>query len=84
MNEGVHKHEHPDWRAHVPNASPHTQHSTRMVVRLQSCAPLALGDDYQGVDNLVKLADVEHPTPECKAFVPQSAHIGRIWHAVIS
>ena len=65
MDARVDKREHPDGRTHIAHTSPHTEHSTSMMIRLKSGASLALGQDDHGVDDLVELAQVEEPTPEC-------------------
>lgn len=53
VNARVDKRKHPDGRTHVPDAGPHTEHCTRMVVRLQCRAALALCNDNQRVNHLV-------------------------------
>lgn len=70
MYTRVDEDEHPYRRTHIPDPSPHAQHSAGMVVRLQCCAPLALRNDDERIENLVEFADVEHPTPESQTFVP--------------
>lgn len=34
VNTSVHERKHPDWRTHVAHSSPHTKHSSGMVVSL--------------------------------------------------
>jgi hypothetical protein len=75
MDSRVDEHEHPDRRAHVPDSGPHAKHGSRMMVSLESAAPLALGNDDQGINDLVELAEVEPPAPECQSFIPQAAHV---------
>jgi len=54
------------------------------MVRLQSRAPLALGQDDSRVDDFVELADIEHPAPESQPLVPQPAHICRVRIAIVA
>jgi len=84
MNCAVDENKHPDWRAHVSDAGPHAQHGACMVVRLQGRTTLALREDDQGVEDLVELADIEHPAPEGQPLIPQATNIGRIGIAIIS
>lgn len=76
MNEGVHKAEDPNGRSHVADTSPHAHHSTGVMVGLQGRALLALGEDDDGVQDLVELAEVENPTVESESLVPQAASVG--------
>ena len=78
MDGRVDPHKHPDWRGHVPDTGPHAQHSAGVVVRLQRCAPLALGHNDERVKDFIELAEVKEPSPEGKTFVPHPAHIGGI------
>lgn len=72
MDTRVDKDEHPDGRRHVAHTSPHTHHSTGMVVRLERGTHFPLGEDDEGVENLVELAEVEDPAVEGQAFVPDT------------
>ena len=74
----VDEREHPDGRRHVTDARPHAQHSTSVVVRLQSGASLALQDDDDRVEHLVELGQVEDPAPEGKTLVPHTAKVIRL------
>ena len=82
VDEAVDEDKHPDRRAHVAHTSPHAQHSACVVVCLQSRAAFALCDNDEGVQDLVELAEVEDPTPECQSLVPQSSNISRVRVAV--
>lgn len=73
MDKGVEEDKHPDGCRHVADASPHGHHGTGVVVGLKGRAELALGEDDEGVDDLVELAKVEDPTVEGKALVPEAA-----------
>lgn len=53
-----------------------------MVIGLESAAALSLGDDDSGVEHLVELGQVEPPSPEGKAFVPDPSHIRLIGSAL--
>lgn len=70
MDEAVDKDKHPDRWTHVTNSSPHAKHRSTVVVCLQSLTPPTLGNDDSGVQDLIEFADVEHPSPKCKPFVP--------------
>ena len=83
MNPRIDKDKHPDRRTHIPNTSPHTQHSTSVMIRLKRLTPLALGQDDQSINDLVELAHVEEPAPKRQPFVPQSSHIRRVWIAAV-
>lgn len=84
MDTRVDQDEHPDWWRHVSHTSPHRQHSSRMVVLLESRAALALCKDDGCIEHLVELGEVEPPTPESKTFVPHSANISCVWQACIT
>lgn len=75
MDEGVDQDKHPDRRRHEPDTSPHAHHSTSMVVRLQSRARLALGQDDEGVEDLVELAQVKDPAVVRKTLVPDTSRL---------
>jgi len=53
-----------------------------MVVSLQSRAPLPLGRDDKGVQELVELAEIEQPAPEGETLVPHAANIGGVRSSV--
>lgn len=82
MDQGIDPAKHPDWRAHVANASPHAEHGTHVMIDLQRAGSLALHQDDQGVEDFIELAEVEHPAPKGQAFVPQPADVGRVRTAV--
>ena len=84
MNAGVDLNEHPDRRRHVAHTSPHRQHSTGVVVLLESRATLSLDQNDYSVENLVELGEVEPPAPESKALIPHPADISAVWEAVWS
>lgn len=72
MNTRVEEHKDEDGRAHVSNTDPHADDGSGVVVALQVTGLLSLHQDDDGVDNLVKLAEVEDPAVECESFIPQS------------
>lgn len=78
VDEAVDEDEHPDRWAHVAHTGPHAEHGASVVVCLQSRAALALRNNDEGVQDLVKLAEVEDPAPESQSLVPQSSNVGRI------
>lgn len=78
MNERVEEQKGPDGHRHVAHTSPHAHHGTGMMVCLQSRAQLALGNDDQGVNNLVELADVKQPSVESQSLIPHTAAGGAI------
>lgn len=73
MDERVEEAEDPDGRGHVTNTTPHSQHSSRVVVGLERRAHLALGENDQGVEDFVELAEIENPSVECQTLVPKPA-----------
>lgn len=75
MNTRVDEGKHPNRSRHVAHTSPHAHHGAGVVVSLQRGAQLALGQDDEGIENLVELAQVEDPAVKGKALVPQAAHI---------
>jgi len=82
MDTRVDQTEDPDGRRHETDTSPHAQHSTGMVIGLESAAALPLGEDDERVENLVKLGEVEDPAPEGEALVPEATDIGRVRQTV--
>lgn len=76
MDSGVDEDKHPNGRRHVAHTGPHAHHGTGVVVGLESGAQLALGQDDESVENLVELAEVEDPSVESQALVPDAAHVG--------
>ena len=84
MYTRINKHKHPNRRTHIPDASPHTQHRTSMMIRLQRGAPLALCNDNHSIDDLIEFAHVEAPSPKGQPFIPQPAHVRRVGVAIIS
>ena len=78
MDERVDEDEHPDWRRHVSDASPHAEHSASMVVGLQCWTSLSLGQNDQGVQDLIKLGKVEEPAPKGQTLTPKSSYVGGI------
>lgn len=75
MDEGVDEAEDPDRSGHVTHTSPHAEHSTGVVVGLESGAELALGEDDEGIKDLVELGEVEDPAVEGKTLVPETARV---------
>lgn len=75
MDEGIHKHKHPDRSAHVTHSGPHAHHGAGVVVGLKSRAVFTLGKNDKGVEDLVKLANVEEPAVEGKTLVPHAARL---------
>ena len=73
----VDKDEHPNGRTHVSHAGPHAHHGTGVVVRLERRAELALGQDDEGIEHLVELAQVEDPAVEGQALVPDASRLSR-------
>lgn len=84
MDKGVEEAEDPDGAGHVPHTSPHAHHGASMVVSLQSRAVLALGQDNEGIQDLVELAQVEDPTVEVEALAPHAAGLKAVGHAIAS
>lgn len=79
MNARVDEDKHPNGRRHVTHASPHTHHGTGVVVCLERGAQLALGQDDEGVEDFIELAQVEDPSVEGEAFVPDATQVGAAW-----
>lgn len=75
VDEGVDENKLPDGSRHVSDASPHAEHGTGVVVGLEGRAELALGEDDEGIENLVKLAQVEDPAVKGQPLVPQAARL---------
>ena len=75
VDEGVDEDEDPDGDGHVADARPHAEHGAGVVVRLQGGAELALGEDDEGVEDLVELAQVEDPAVVAQPFVPHASHL---------
>lgn len=73
VNTGVGEAEQPDRGRHVAHSSPHAQHCASVVVGLERGAGLSLGQNDNGIDNLVELAEVEEPSVESEALIPESA-----------
>lgn len=82
MDKGVEEAEDPDGAGHVAHTSPHAHHGSGVVVGLQSRAVLALGQDDEGVENLVELAQVEDPAVEVEALGPQAAGLKGVGHTI--
>lgn len=72
MNTRVEKHKDKDGRAHVPNTDPHADNRSGVVVALQVAGLLALHQDDDGINDFVKLAEIEDPSVKRQSFVPQS------------
>lgn len=73
MNERVDENKLPNGSRHVTHASPHAEHGSSVVVGLESRAELALGEDDEGVKNLVELAEIEDPAIVSQSLVPHTA-----------
>lgn len=73
MNTRVEEDKDEDGRAHVPDTDPHADDGSGVMVALQVARLLALHQDDDGIDDFVKLAEVEDPSVECETFVPESA-----------
>lgn len=71
----------PDGGRHVAHARPHAQHGAGVVVGLQGRAGLALGQDDEGVEDLVELAEVKEPAVVGKALVPDAAGLRAVGQA---
>ena len=82
MDEGVNQDEDPDGRGHVSHTSPHAQHGTGVVVGLQGGAGLALGEDDEGIKDLVELAQVEDPAVVSQTLGPHATKLRAIRQAV--
>lgn len=72
VDQRVENTEEPDGRGHETNSSPHANHSTSVMVRLQKAALLSFGNDNGGINNFIELAQVEQPSVECKTLLPHS------------
>lgn len=72
VDKGVDENEHPDRSRHVAHASPHAEHSTSVMVGLESRAELALGEDDEGIEDLVEFAEIEDPTVVSQTLVPET------------
>lgn len=75
MDERVDQNKYPDGSRHVTHTSPHAKHGTGVMVGLQGRAEFALGEDNEGVQNFVKLAQVENPAIVVESFVPNTSHL---------
>lgn len=84
MNARIDKDKHPNRRRHVAHTGPHAHHGASMVVSLESRAQTALGEDDEGVEDLVELAQVENPAVESQALVPDAAQISAAGSAIAS
>lgn len=84
MDERVEKDKDPNGGGHVAHASPHAHHGSGVMVGLQCGAEFALGENDQGVEDLIKLAQVEDPAIVCEALVPKTASLGVGWVTVAS
>lgn len=73
MDERVDEDEDPDGSRHVAHAGPHAHHGAGMVVGLEGGAELPLGEDDEGIQDLVELAEVEDPAVKGEALVPEPA-----------
>lgn len=72
----VDKDEHPNGWGHVAHASPHAHHGTGVVVGLERGAQLAFGQNDEGIEDLVELAEVEDPAIKGQALVPDAPRVG--------
>lgn len=50
-----------------------------MVICLEEATLLALGQDDECIYDLVELRQIENPSIEGQALIPDSAHISRFW-----
>lgn len=75
MNARVDKGEHPNGCGHVSHAGPHAHHGAGVVVGLQGGAKSALGQNDEGIEDLIELAEVEDPAVESQALIPQPASV---------
>jgi hypothetical protein len=78
VDEGIDKHEHPDWRRHVADAGPYTQHCSCVMVGLQKAALLALGKNNRSIDDLVELREIKEPAVEGETLVPNATDISAL------
>lgn len=69
--------EEPDGWSHVAHTSPHAHHGTGVVISLKSRGLLALGENDNGINDLVELGEVEEPSVECETLVPETATNGQ-------
>ena len=72
VNTRVQEAEEPDSWSHVAHTSPHAHHRTSVVVSLESRRSLALSQDNNSIDDLVKFGKVEEPSIESKTLVPET------------
>ena len=77
MNTRVQEAEEPDSWSHVAHTSPHAHHRTSVVVSLQSRRSLALCQDNNSIDDLVKFGEVEEPSVESKTLIPETSTSGQ-------
>lgn len=75
MDAGVDKSKHPDRCGHVAHTGPHAHHGASMVVSLQRGAKLALGQDDEGIEDFIELAQVEDPAVEGQSLVPDATRV---------
>lgn len=73
VNTRVQEAEEPDSWSHIAHTSPHAHHRTSMVISLQSRRSLSLGQDNNGINNLVKLGKVKEPSIESKTLIPKTS-----------
>ncbi len=77
MDAGVQEAEQPDRWSHVAHTSPHAHHCTSVMVGLEGGRLFALGENDNGVNDLVKLGEVEEPSVESEALVPETPTSGQ-------
>lgn len=78
MNSRIDQGEDPDRSCDVTDTCPHAHHGTGVMVRLQGRALLTLGQNDDGVKDLVELGQVEDPAEEGQTLIPETTKIGGV------
>lgn len=71
VDEGVEDDKDPDGGGLVVDAGPHGDHGAGVVIGLEERRAAALENDDDGVDDLVKLGEVEDVAPVAEGAVPE-------------
>lgn len=72
VDQGVEDDKDPDWRRGKPDSGPHGEHCASVVVGLKKRGLFALGEDDQGVNDLVELGEIEEEAEVGQALFPDS------------
>lgn len=72
VDQGVEGNKHPDGRGCGADPGPHGQHGAGVVVSLEERRLAALGEDDEGVEDLVELGEVEEVAVVREAVAPDS------------